>query len=188
MTLANTLIGMCWIAVILVWFICSKDKGKYDKQPEPKLGSWIRFLLFAAFVLCISIRDLRVLNGLHLFFPTYFIQALGVFLCILGVCLAIKARIQLGKGWGMPMTQHQSPILVTTGPYRIVRHPTYAGLCLAMLGSMFTPGALLFLWYLILILYFIYSAIQEEKFLSRQFPNEYAEYKRKTKMIVPFIL
>jgi len=37
-------------------------------------------------------------------------------------------------------------------------------------------------------LYFIYSATQEEKIMFTAFPNQYPEYKKKTKMLVPFIL
>ena len=188
MTFANTLIGICWISVILVWFIYSKGGRKSDKQPELKLRYWIRFLLLGGFILCLIIKELRELNDLHLFSPNYFIQGLGVFICILGVCFAIRSRIQLGKSWGLPMSINESPVLVTTGPYRIVRHPIYAGLCLAMLGSMVTAGALLFFWYFIWTLYFIYSAVEEEKVMLLQFPDEYPEYKKATKMMIPFVL
>jgi protein-S-isoprenylcysteine O-methyltransferase Ste14 len=35
----------------------------------------------------------------------------------------------------MPMSRKEQPELVTSGPYALIRHPIYAGLSLAMLGS-----------------------------------------------------
>ena len=40
-----------------------------------------------------------------------------------------------GRNWGMPMTQKAEPELVTSGPYRFVRHPIYSGLLAGMLGT-----------------------------------------------------
>ena len=56
-----------------------------------------------------------------------------VFAC--GIGLAVWARLHLGRNWGMPMTQRAEPELVTSGPYRFVRHPIYSGLLAAMLGT-----------------------------------------------------
>jgi protein-S-isoprenylcysteine O-methyltransferase Ste14 len=36
--------------------------------------------------------------------------------------------------------------------------------------------------------YFTYSAVHEERYMAEQFPAAYPEYKRSTKMLVPFIL
>jgi protein-S-isoprenylcysteine O-methyltransferase Ste14 len=36
--------------------------------------------------------------------------------------------------------------------------------------------------------YFIYSAVNEERYMAEQFPATYPEYKRSTKMLVPFLL
>ena len=53
------------------------------------------------------------------------IQAAGAVLCVLGLVVAIWARSALGSNWsGSPATKagHE---LVTSGPYRLVRHPGY---------------------------------------------------------------
>jgi protein-S-isoprenylcysteine O-methyltransferase Ste14 len=36
-------------------------------------------------------------------------------------------------------------------------------------------------------IYFLYSAIVEERYMTEQFPDAYPVYKRSTKMLVPFI-
>jgi protein-S-isoprenylcysteine O-methyltransferase Ste14 len=102
--------------------------------------------------------------------------------------LAIWARVYLGRNWGMPMSQKVDPELVTTGPYHSIRHPIYSGILLAMIG---TTIAVSLYWLAAVILlgaYFLYSAIVEERNMSQLFPSSYPQYKRSTKMLVPFIL
>jgi protein-S-isoprenylcysteine O-methyltransferase Ste14 len=113
---------------------------------------------------------------------------LGVILCGAGIAFAIWARVYLGRNWGMPMTLREKPELVTSGPYKFVRHPIYTGFLLAMIGTILTDG---WIWFVILIIagiYFIYSAKTEEKMMAVQFPNEYPEYMKRTKMLIPFVL
>ena len=49
----------------------------------------------------------------------------------MGLGFAIWARVHIGRNWGTPMTQRDDPELVTSGPYRFVRHPIYSGILVA---------------------------------------------------------
>jgi protein-S-isoprenylcysteine O-methyltransferase Ste14 len=85
------------------------------------------------------------------------------------------------------MTQKDEPELVTSGPYRLVRHPIYSGILVAGVG---TALALNWVWLAAVVLpavFFIYSATVEERYLTEQFPDEYPAYKRSTKMLVPYV-
>jgi protein-S-isoprenylcysteine O-methyltransferase Ste14 len=78
--------------------------------------------------------------------------------------------------------------VVSTGPYRVVRHPMYAG---ALLMLLFTPVALGSLWGLAAVLPMIavlaVRLLDEEKFLAKNLPG-YAEYCEKTRYrLVPFV-
>jgi protein-S-isoprenylcysteine O-methyltransferase Ste14 len=98
------------------------------------------------------------------------------------------ARVHLERNWGSPMSRKENPDLVTSGPYAFVRHPIYAGILLAMLGSAVGQNTI---WALALVLFgpfFIYSARREEEFMSRKFGDDYQAYMRRTKMLVPFML
>jgi protein-S-isoprenylcysteine O-methyltransferase Ste14 len=114
--------------------------------------------------------------------------ALGLVLFALGLGLAIWARIHLGRNWGMPMTRKQEPELVTGGPYRLVRHPIYSGILLAGAGSAIALGPTWLIAVGLAAIYFVYSAVVEERLLTEQFPDDYPAYKRSTKMLVPFVL
>ena len=112
---------------------------------------------------------------------------LGLFLFALGLGLAIWARVHIGRNWGTPMSQKDEPELVTSGPYRLVRHPIYTGILVAGVG---TAVALSWLWLIAVVLagvYFAYSATVEERYLTEQFPDAYPTYRRTTKMLLPFI-
>jgi protein-S-isoprenylcysteine O-methyltransferase Ste14 len=112
---------------------------------------------------------------------------IGLALFTLGLGLAVWARVHLGRNWGTPMTQKVEPELVTSGPYRLARHPIYSGILVAGLG---TAVALSWLWLTAVALagiYFVYAARVEEHYLTEQFPNDYPPYKRATKMLVPFV-
>jgi protein-S-isoprenylcysteine O-methyltransferase Ste14 len=112
----------------------------------------------------------------------------GLFLFALGLGFAIWARLHIGRNWGTPMSQKEEPELVTSGPYRLVRHPIYSGILLAGTG---TALALSWPWLIAVLLagmYFVYSATVEERYLTEQFPDTYPEYKRSTKMLVPLVL
>jgi protein-S-isoprenylcysteine O-methyltransferase Ste14 len=85
------------------------------------------------------------------------------------------------------MSQKQEPELVTSGPYRLVRHPIYSGILIAGIGT-----AVGINWsYLVVVAlagaYFIYSATVEERYLATEFPDAYPGYRRSTKMLIPYI-
>jgi protein-S-isoprenylcysteine O-methyltransferase Ste14 len=111
----------------------------------------------------------------------------GFLLCALGFALAIWARMHLGRNWGMPMSLKTAPELVTSGPYRVIRHPIYAGLLLAMLGSACVGGGPWLLFFIVFCVYFVNSAKAEERLMVQQFPAQYPAYQRRTKALIPFI-
>jgi len=114
----------------------------------------------------------------------------GIGLALFGATLlfAIWARLHIGRNWGAPMTEKNEPELVTSGPYRFVRHPIYSGILAAGVGT----AVALSWWWLVAVglaaVYFLYAAVVEERFLTRQFPEAYPAYARSTKMLVPFVL
>jgi protein-S-isoprenylcysteine O-methyltransferase Ste14 len=112
---------------------------------------------------------------------------IGLVLFAVGLGFAIWARVHIGRNWGTPMTQKEEPELVTSGPYRLVRHPIYSGILVAGFG---TAVALSWVGLIVVAMagtYFLYSATVEERSLTEQFPDTYPTYKRATKMLVPFV-
>ncbi|MGC3944448.1 MAG: isoprenylcysteine carboxylmethyltransferase family protein [Chryseolinea sp.] len=184
---ATTVIGICWTTVVVIWLISGIHAAKTRKTASGKAGRWFRFILAVAFPVCFLSNDLRTLNTIYLFSSDAFVQWVSVALCFTGISVAIWARLHIGKSWAMPMAQTENTELITSGPYRLVRHPIYAGLILAMIGSMISASILWSAWYILWTLYFLYSAFMEEQALQAQYPMDYNDYKRKSKMFIPFV-
>ncbi len=170
-----------WAAFWLYWLAAafSMKRGRVMWSRELR----VRAILFVVVILLVR---LGVLRG-HRVTTDPLREAVGLALLVLGLGFAIWARLHIGRNWGTPMTQKVEPELVTSGPYRRVRHPIYSGILTAGVG---TALALSWFWLVPVALagsYFVYAATVEERFLTEQFPDSYPAYKRSTKMLVPFV-
>jgi protein-S-isoprenylcysteine O-methyltransferase Ste14 len=86
------------------------------------------------------------------------------------------------------MTSSDQPVM-TTGPYRLLRHPSYTGIFLVLLGIGLTFGNWLSLAAIIVLpsIGFLYRIRVEESALSAALGDAYTSYARGRKRIVPFI-
>jgi protein-S-isoprenylcysteine O-methyltransferase Ste14 len=192
MIIYNWLINALWLVFIAYWAVSA---GGVKRNIGGASVSWreiglrLAVLTFVVLALRIWVSNHPLRDVLPYAANTSPLMGLiGVVLCALGIGLAIWARAHLGRNWGMPMSRKEDPELVTTGPYAYVRHPIYAGILVAMLGS--AIGRSIF-WLAPLVFcgaYFIYSARREEKLLREQFPELYPAYMKRTKMLLPFVL
>jgi protein-S-isoprenylcysteine O-methyltransferase Ste14 len=174
--------AVVWAAFWLYWLVAafSMKRGRVPWSRE--LG--IRAVLVVIVILLVRAGAFRA-HGLN---TGPWRAGAGLALFGLGLGFAIWARVNIGRNWGTPMTRKNEPELVTSGPYRFVRHPIYSGILVAGIG---TAVALSWLWLTIVGLagiYFIYSATVEERYMAEQFPTTYPSYKRSTKMFLPFVL
>lgn len=130
----------------------------------------------------------RVFHGGSLAVDSPVLAAIGAVVFASGLALAVWARIHLGRNWGMPMTERVEPELVTSGPYRFVRHPIYSGLLLGVIGTALATDLLGLIVAVVLTAYFYYCASVEERNLTATFPTAYPAYRLATKMLIPFVL
>jgi protein-S-isoprenylcysteine O-methyltransferase len=130
----------------------------------------------------------------HLFFAavlprTDWTKATGVILVILGVVLFAWARRVLRAFYSGHVSVIEGQRLVQSGPYRVIRHPAYAGYFLIALGIVIGYSSLAGLVAILLLLLpgLVYRISVEEKLLLKQFDEEYRTYTLKTKRLIPFI-
>lgn len=88
-------------------------------------------------------------------------------------------------GLGQLFQEKESPAnLVTGGLYRYMRHPLYtAGLLFLWLSPSVSVNS--FTLYVAATIYIVIGAYFEERKLLREFGPAYAEYKKKTPMLIP---
>jgi protein-S-isoprenylcysteine O-methyltransferase Ste14 len=168
-----------WVLFGVYWLVSAAQakEGQRTRRAQP-----IGLVVLLSFLL------LRLFKPGSLAVHAPAARALGVALVLSGLGVAVWARVHLGRNWGMPMTRKDEPELVTSGPYRHVRHPIYSGSLLAIFGTALATN----LYWLIALVaigaYFVYSARVEERLMSASLPTAYASYRAKSKMLIPFLL
>lgn len=116
-------------------------------------------------------------------------QYVGFILIFLGLLLRVWTRLTIRDfytGHVQVSAQHR---LVQDGPYRFIRHPGYAGFILFALGLACGFSSLLALLatFLLLIPGLAYRMRVEEKLLEEQFGEEFRQYSRNTRLLIPGI-
>ena len=114
---------------------------------------------------------LLVRPGGHPFAPTL----VGTCFMLTGLLFSISAKLTLRRSFGLAAANRG---VVLSGPYRIVRHPIYAGYILIYVGFLLNnPLAWNFAIYLLTISLLIFRVMAEEILLTRD-PN-YAAFKQR---------
>jgi protein-S-isoprenylcysteine O-methyltransferase Ste14 len=112
----------------------------------------------------------------------------GFFVVLCGIAFTVWARLALGTNWSGVITLKQDHTLVRRGPYRIVRHPIYTGLLLALLGSALERGQVRNLLGVLVCGFGLWLKSRiEEQFMVQRFGDAYLRYRREVKALVPFL-
>jgi protein-S-isoprenylcysteine O-methyltransferase Ste14 len=185
--LRATLIGVCWVAWVLTWIgtaIIFRPEKRDSSSPAPRRRPrrfGLRLLVAGCVIVAIRTQHLgRTPTG-------HGIGWMGVMFTVAGIGVATWARLCLGRSWGMPMTVRAKPKLVRSGPYRVVRHPIYSGLLVALIGSALATGSGFLPAAIGSGAYFVLSLRVEEADMAASFPDDYPEYSKHTKRLIPFV-
>ncbi|RXE55369.1 hypothetical protein ABH15_11505 [Methanoculleus taiwanensis] len=111
----------------------------------------------------------------------------AVYLAALVLMLLILR--ELGGDWSMGVELKENHRLVTSGPYRFVRHPTYTAFTLMMAGQLFLTANWLVGIYGIAVwaLFCVVRIPREEAMMLEEFGDEYRTYRDRTGILVPNI-
>ena len=113
----------------------------------------------------------------------------GVALLAVGLCVRAWAMHTLGRYYTRTLRTMDEQHVVDRGPYRVVRHPGYAGSLMVWTGYALGLGN----WIATVITMVLLGAVYiwridaEEALLCRSFGDRYAEYRRRTKRLVPYV-
>ena len=105
----------------------------------------------------------------------------------LGMLFSIWGRAHLGGNWSGIVTVKRDHELIVSGPYALVRHPIYAGLLVAFVGSALARGE----WRGVLAVVVAWAALWrklrlEEQWMAERFGDRYLDYRRRVPALVPF--
>ena len=127
---------------------------------------------------------IKVLGSL--FVPTLTVQIFGSILYALGAVLhawSVRVRGMHAVSWAMS-TDHR---LIKAPPYSIVRHPSYLGYMLMIVGMTLIWGNAVTLVPWIAIPGYYFVSIYEESMLLEQFGKEYRSYMNEVGAFIPRI-
>ncbi len=185
-----------WILIILpaIWTafeigLVLKDKTRGMGKTDVDKGT--RNLNFIGIALGLSLA--AILNG----FPDFFFPggrtpagfSVGVAIMLAGMALRFWAVSTLGAAFRTTIETDGDQKVIRNGPYKLIRHPSYSGWLLMCLGY----GISLQNWLSLLaavilpLAALLYRIHVEEPVLASVFGNEYLDYQKHTKKLIPWI-
>jgi protein-S-isoprenylcysteine O-methyltransferase Ste14 len=183
--------GQLWLAFILLWLllgaITNRQRAVVKRRTRNVVLIW-----WAVLIVELYISRTGAFHHLldHDLWPGSMpAMEAGFVLELLGMGFAIWARGYLGSFWSSDVVLREGQRVVSAGPYRLVRHPIYSGILLAMLGSFLIAGGIT--WIVIFAEYAVYvgfKAFYEERLLTRELGDEYVRYRSRTRMLIPWLL
>jgi protein-S-isoprenylcysteine O-methyltransferase Ste14 len=116
------------------------------------------------------------------------VRYLGVAIYLVGIALRLAPVFVLGRRFSGLVAIQQGHELVTGGLYRVIRHPSYLGLLLGLLGwALVFRSAIGVLVSLLMIPPLVARMNSEEALLESEFGPQYADYRRRTWRLLPFL-
>lgn len=114
---------------------------------------------------------------------------LGLIVLFIGILTRFLIIKSLGKYFTVDVTIREGHQIKKDGVYSVLRHPSYSASLLTFLGlGLFLNNWItLFIAFIPPFLAFLYRIKIEEKALIEQFGQDYIDYKRQTKKLIPFI-
>jgi protein-S-isoprenylcysteine O-methyltransferase Ste14 len=176
------LIDAFWL-ILIAYLTFSAIGVKQDTQGHLSQSVGLTLAIIAAFLL----PHLPIFHFLNFTSVKSVVSGFGVILCAVGMAFLVWARQHLGRNWSQTVSTKKGHELVTSGPYGYVRHPMYAGGLVACIGSAIVSGGAWIFLLTILGGLFLWRVGAEDKLMAQQFPNEYPNYKKRTKALIPFL-
>ncbi len=154
---------------------------------DPYSGQAVKISLVTAVLLANWL--VRVQTWATISWQPVLIFGLGVALMISGVAFRWYVIRVLGKYFSVQLAVQPGQTVMKDGPYRWIRHPSYTGSLITMLGlgMAFTNWLCLISVPLIVFIGYSYRANIEEQMLVNALGDSYREYMQHTKRFIPFV-
>ena len=176
-----------WLAWVAYWWALSRNVKTTSRRESLSSRLSYALLIMLAVVLMAS-PSLPILGQRFIPLAPWPFWT-GAALTAAGLLFTVWARTHLGRNWSGTITLKENHELVTSGPYRFVRHPIYTGLLLAFIGSALARGE----WSGLVAVALAFASfwrklLLEEQWMREQFGIAYDDYRRRVAALVPFIL
>jgi protein-S-isoprenylcysteine O-methyltransferase len=156
-----------------------------SKTLEDK-GTARQILWTVYFTQILSVAELVYRQRVSL--PLNWMTTIAAIVIALGLVLRTWAVVHLGRWFTWNVTVQPGQALVTDGPYRVIRHPSYMGAWLMFVGScvLLRSYVAALVASILLLMAFLRRIRHEESLMLATFP-EYEAYKETTGSLLPRI-
>ena len=186
-----SVLGIWLLTEIIINTSKRGDKKIIKARKEKMSNSLILAVGIISIVVAISIGFLaKFMDIKWLYSPDYFISGIGRFLIICGVLIRWLAVLTLKKYFTVDVVIMDDHKLVKSGLFKYIRHPSYLGILITVLGF----GISMVNWLSIIVILvphiiIIFLRIKEEELaLSKHFGQDYEIYRENTRQLIPFVL
>jgi protein-S-isoprenylcysteine O-methyltransferase Ste14 len=180
--------GFVWLVFVVVWIVAACQTKPISRKENFGASLGYRVLSVIAGFLLFDPMLAAGFLGIRFRPPSAILDFIGFAVTVCGFAFAVWARFFLGGNWSAMVTVKENHELIRSGPYAIVRHPIYSGISLAALGTAITLCEVRGLIAVVLfVIAWRWKWGKEELFMSQQFGEQYAEYKRHVHALIPGI-
>lgn len=180
------MIAGLWSLWTLYWFVAARD-AKPILRSEGPLARLLHTAPYLAGFALLAMPSLGSAWLFHRVLPRNDeINHFAVGLVAGGLGFAVWARRHLAGNWSNLVVLRRNHELITSGPYRLVRHPIYTGILLAIAGTALARGDVRALLAMALVGAVIADQIAaEERLLAGSFGQAYGAYRLAVPALVP---
>ena len=115
---------------------------------------------------------------------------IGILIALAGFSLLQWSQNSLGRSWSDIPRMLKGQILITNGPYRVIRHPIYTAFILILGSTLLISdnGLVGLLWIGMTVLEIVSRIRFEEGLMLEYFGDQYREYMKNTGMLLPKVI
>jgi protein-S-isoprenylcysteine O-methyltransferase Ste14 len=177
--------GIWALSEIIGSYIIPRLRQKGEVKARSDRGS--RLVIWLGLFVSIFISDYFATHGITPIPEPFFY--IGIVLMATGIAFRQWAIWVLGGFFSTRVRIVSGQRIVMEGPYRFLRHPSYTGMLMILLGL----GLASRTWLGTIVILALFSLVigyrinVEENALKTEFGIEYLEYAKKTKRLFPFL-
>jgi protein-S-isoprenylcysteine O-methyltransferase Ste14 len=179
------LIPAFWIVWLTGWMLAAFGTKRTQWRESTAAAIWNRGPVILGTAMLLLPQWLPAMLTYRFVLRGPALPVIGTVVTLLGLLFSGWARIHLGGNWSSTVTVKEDHTLITSGPYRYVRHPIYTGMLVALFGTALAIGAAYgFIGTALILLGFVIKLRAEEERMRETFP-EYDDYARHTARLIP---
>jgi protein-S-isoprenylcysteine O-methyltransferase Ste14 len=177
------------VCTVAVWLVLEL-RQVFNHRPGARRAdrgslTVVRLTAAAGFIVAAGVARAAPAAAMH---PVDVTASTGLALLWCGIALRVWCFRTLGRYFTFTVQTSTDQPIITTGPYRVLRHPAYAGLLLALIGvAILTTRNWLSLVVFIpfVVVGLVYRIQVEERALLQDLGNTYRSYAATHKRLIP---